>query len=328
MKKSCSVLKILLSINDGESSRHVINLLIELAQSYACTYLKYRYKNLSKILMGEDVTIDELAIESIAQLFARNDEGVFIKLKGAFENWQPPIETEENAVFFLNRMAAKSVEKYVSELLRDSDPFFAKILDSVNYIIEKQNFKKKNILGTTFIIENDSFRKIGCLPNSQFINELPAELFQEMNVLIPKLFNHVKNNSSYEAAIPLNALVLRIKKLRTSAFIFSDKVEFTSDISIDFMLNNSLNLTIKRLRESYSKKEKLSVQEVSGIEEALRSITLDMKDGGINPGLHKYFLEQFPELTLGEYESKYKNIFEYMYKFLKKAIAVQLKEGI
>ena len=328
MKKQISILNIFNFVTHAEVSRYEINHLIELAQSYACTYLKYWYKNLHKVFLVETATLDEIAIDSIAPLFARDENGVFVKLKHAFENWQPPIETEEKALFCLNRMVAKSVEKYVSELLRDSDPFFSNILDSVNYQIEKQGYIKKQILGTTYIIENENQKRISCLPDNQFINDLPSDFFQEMNSIIPKLLNHIKDDTDYEAAIPLNALILRIKKMRASNFSFSDRVEFASGVTIDSMLNDALKNTVGKLRGSYADNGKLSSAEICGIERAIRNIAVDIKDGGINPGLHKYFLEQLPLLTFNDYENKYQNIFEYLYKFLKKEIADQLKEGI
>lgn len=77
--------------------------------------------------------------------------------------------------------------------------------------------------------------------------------------------------------------------------------------------------------ESYVNKNKIDKNEADRIKKALGSIVYDMRDGGINPGLHKYFLEQFPELTFNDYENKYQNIFEYLFKVLKKEIAEQLK---
>ncbi len=322
------ILLCLLALHKKQISRSELNHLIELTQSYAFTYLKYRYKNLHKVFMVEDLTLEELAIDAIAPLFERNDNGVFVKLKQGFENWKPPIETEEKALFFLNRMVAKSVEKYVSELLRQSDPFFSKILDSLTYYIEKNGFKKKQILGTTFIVEDDSKVKMGCLPDSQFLSEIHSDLFWDLNTLIPKLFSYIKENTSFESAIPLNALVMRIKMAKTSAVSFSEQTNVGNDIVVESILNSVFNSAIHKLRESYTQKGKLSNDESCRIERAIKNIIQDMRDGGINPGLHKYFLEQFPMLTMKDYENKYQNIFEYLYKFLKKEIMIQLKDGI
>ncbi|MDP2303431.1 MAG: hypothetical protein Q8N03_13525, partial [Ignavibacteria bacterium] len=137
MKSNYSVLQYFHSICENKSSRSEVNHLIELAHSYAYSNLKYRYKNLSRVLMSEDSTLQELAIDAIAPLFERNENGELTQIIKAFNNWTPKIKTEEQAIFFLNRLVAKSTEKYASELLRQSDPFFSKILDSVNYLINK-----------------------------------------------------------------------------------------------------------------------------------------------------------------------------------------------
>ena len=324
MKNTYSKLKILVSLKTSQISRVEVNYLIETAQSYAYTYLKYRYKNLDKIFLAEDVTLNELAIDAIAPLFERNDDGTLIKIKAAFENWQPQIETEEKAQFFLNKMVAKSVEKYVSELLRDSDPFFSKLLDSVNYQVEKHDYKKKQILGTTYIIENENLKRIGCLPDAQFILDLPAELFLDTGTMLHNIFAHLKNQNEKEPAIPLNALINKLKRIKSNNLNFSDKVEFGNELTIESILENALKKSFHKLDESYFDKGKISVQEKLGIEKALRNISFDMKDGGINPGLHRYFLEQFPAVSFIDYQHKYQNVFEYLYKVLRKEIVKQL----
>lgn len=79
------------------------------------------------------------------------------------------------------------------------------------------------------------------------------------------------------------------------------------------------------MEESYLQKKKINEKEAEAIKKAIESIIYDMRDGGINPGLHKYLMEQIPEMTFEEYEIRYQNIFEYLFKILKKEIAGQLK---
>ena len=304
MKTSFSVLGILTSICENKTSRSEVNHLIDMSQSYAYSYLKYRYKNLSKVLLAEDVTLQELAIDAIAPLFERDDDGSFIKIIKAFNNWFPKIESEEQAVFFLNRLVAKSTEKYVSELLRQSDPFFSKILDSVTYLIEKNNYKKKQIIGTTYIVENEDIIKIGALPDSKFIYELPRELFSDNNEILPGLFKYLKTNTDNAAAIPLNALVMKIKQVKAAGFNLSQSTSNGNGTEIESIISKALNVTITKMQASYLKKNKIDQKEASGIQKAIQSIVYDMRDGGINPGLHKYLMEQIPNLTFEDYENK------------------------
>lgn len=326
MKSTYSVLAILQSICENKSSRSEVNNLIELAHTYAYTYLKYRYKNLNRVLMAEDLTLQELAIDAIAPLFERNEEGEFIRLTKAFIEWEPKIETEDQATFFLNKLVAKSTEKYAAELLRQSDPFFSKILDSLNYVIGKNKYLKKQIIGTTYIIENENLVKIGALPDSKFINELPIELFNDNKNAVSKIFDYIKSNTDKTPAIPLNTLVLKIKQVTVTNFIFIDSTSNGNESEIDSIVNKALDITLTKMQETYVNKGKLEIAEAKGIKKAIESIVYDMRDGGINPGLHKYFLEQFSELTFEDYESRYQNIFEYLFKVLKKEIADQLNK--
>jgi len=325
MKTAYSVLGILTSISENKYSRAEVNHLIELSQSYAYSYLKYRYKNLGKILLAEDVTIQELSIDAIAPLFGRDETGSFIKIAKAFSEWEPKIETEESALFFLNRLVAKSTEKYVSELLRQSDPFFSKILDSINYLIAKLNYCKKQILGTTYIVEDLNLIKIGALPDSKFINELPSGLFKDNINPVSKVFDYIKANTDKTPAIPLNALVLKIKQVRASEIRFSESAEDNNHTEIESIVKSAIKITVNKMNESYLQKNKINTDEASAMESAIESIVYDMRDGGINPGLHKYLMEKIPDLTFEKYEEKYQNIFEYLFKLLKKEIADQLK---
>lgn len=324
MKSTFSVLQIFHSICENKSSRSEVNNLIELSHNYACTYLKYRYKNLSRVLMAEDSTLQELAIDAIAPLFERNENGELIQLIKAFNTWTPKIETEEQAIFFLNRLVAKSTEKYASELLRQSDPFFSKILDSVNYLINKNGYIKKFIIGTIYIVENANTIKIGALPDRGFISELPIELFIDNRNAISKIFEYIKSNSDKTPAIPLNALVMRIKQINASNFVITDSVSNGNESEIDSIVNKALDATFTKMQVSYINKGKLEENEAKRIKKAIEGIMYDLRDGGINSGLHKYFLEQFPELNFDDYQSKYQNIFEYLFKVLKKEIADQL----
>lgn len=326
MKTAYSVLAILKSICENKASRTEVNHLIELTHSFTYSYLKYRYKNLNKVLMAEDLTLQELAIDSIAPLFERDESGLFIKLIKAFNEWEPKIESEDQATFFLNRVTAKSTEKYVSELLRQSDPFFSKILDSINYLIEKHNFKKKLIIGTTYIVEDEDFKKIGSLPDSRFINELPIELFKSSNEILTKVFSYIKTNSDRTPAIPLNSLVLKIKHIKSETYYLLDTSTNGNESEIDSIINKALGLTFNKMYESYVNKNKIDENEAEKIKKAIENIVYDMRDGGINTGLHKYLMEQIPSLTFEEYENRYQNIFEYLYKILKKEIINKLQD--
>ena len=323
MNNETCILGTLRDVCNQNVNHSKLNQLIELTQSFAFTFLKFRYKNLNRVLLGEDITYEEMAIDAIAPLFERDDSGTLVRIKKAFLKWNPKIETEEQAYFFINSIVAKSTEKYVADLLRDSDPFFSKILDSLNYLVEKQGYIKKQILGTTYIIENKII-KLGTLPSTQFVYELPLSLFANPQKMLKDIFTYINDNSDNTAAIPLNALTIKLKKIRSFNFEMNELIGFNSEVEIETVISNAIEVAYNKLEDSYLMKNKIDEVESRAIKKALYNISKDLRDGGINPGLHKYLIEEFPSLRFSDYRMKYQYIFEYLFKVLKKEIIRQL----
>lgn len=267
----------------------------------------------------------ELSIDSNALLFKRDENNCFINLKSAFESWQPPVTTKQYAEFFLNKLVAKSVEQYISEILRGSDPFFAKIQDSVCYLASKQNLIKKQFLGTTYFFEENVEIIAGGLPDSDFIKTLPDKLFENKEKMFDEIFGFIKFNTSFYPAIPLNALVLRIKEIKFNEHKLSEVCFQEWEFEIETLVNKALNKTLYKLVYGYEKTGKLSHREVSNIRGALENYADDLMNGGVSLGVYNYLFENFEGLTEKEYKTKYQNIFEYLIKFLKRNITEELE---
>ncbi len=325
MKNALRVLDLLKAVSIQNVDRTGLNQLIELTQSFAGTYLKYRYKNLSRSLLAEDVSHYEMAVDAIAPLFERDKEGRLTRINKAFLSWNPAIETEEQALFFLNSLAARSTEKYISELLRESDPFFSKILRSVKYMIDSRGYRKKQILGTTYIISAAEV-KISGLPSNQFIYDLPAYLFNGNSDIIREVFSYIKLNTDKTEAIPLNALVVKIKKTGLQEFEQNGNPEIEKTFEIKLLVNKAISAAYTKLTASYIMKNKIDETESDAIKKALQKIVTDMQDGGINTGLHKYLIEEMPYISFDDYRKKYQNMFEYLYKVLKREIIRQIED--
>ncbi len=324
MKNTVRVFEILQAVSNQNIERPELNQLIELTQSFAYTNLKFRYRKLAKVLMVEDLTLNEMAIDAIAPLFEINTDGILIRIKSAFDKWEPAITNEEAALFFLSRIASKSTEKYVSELLRSSDPFFSKILRSVNYIIERGGYRKKQILGVTYIVKEEGV-DIGRLPDNQCIYDLPSYLFKDNKNILNHIFEYMKENTGKAEAIPLNALVLKIKN--TGMAVFDQPVSAAlNGLEIESIVNRALKAVFKKLETSYADTKKIDEKEELAIKRALSKIAADLKDGGINPGLQKYLMKEIDSLTFEDYRTNYQNILEYLFKMLKKEIIEHLDD--
>ncbi len=288
-------------------------------------YLRSYQTKLNKILLQDDLTLSDIAIDAIAPLFQRDEENSFFLIKKSCESWTPPIETEEDAAYFLNKITAKNAEQHISTILKNSDPFFSKILDSINYFIRKENFYKINYLGRIYIVENSVKEfSIRIIDNEQF-ERLPVEIFTNQKTLLKNVFSYLKEETNFYPAIPLNQLVQKIKYLMISHSHLEDTVSgFAKSIEINEKVEIGFKTAKELLITSYFNKNKLSKTETDNFEKTLKDISQDLKDGGLNPGLYGYLQKHFEGLSREFYDENYHNILEYLLRVMKRTIAIEL----
>ncbi len=317
-----NLLPILKNLRDQSINQKEINFLVEKSYKISIQYLRIYQTKLSKILKQNDLTLNDIAIDAIAPLFQRDKNNVFFVIKKSFNNWTPPVLTEEDASYFFCKIITKNAEQHISKLLKNSDPFFAKILDSINYFLRKEQYCKINYLGHVYIVETDIDKiPANIIDNEQF-EKLPASLFIEQKTLLNNLFNYLRKETNFYPAIPLNQLVQKIKNLKVS---ISHIEEYTSGIVKTLEINEKVNKGLKSAKEllisTYLNKNKLNKNETKNFEKALMDISQDLKDGGINPGLYSYLDRYFVDLSRDYYDKNYHNIMEYLIRVMKRTIA-------
>lgn len=323
MEKKLQILHLLLSPDSQQS----VNKLVEVCYKIALSTLRFNYKRIHKIIEQDELSLDDIAIDSITSLFVRDAEGKFSAITSSFNSWQPPIKTEEEALYFLNKLIQKRVEQHLSLLLRESDPFFARLMDSVNYLIKKSGLNKVNHFGTVYIVNSEYYEILGPTISAEEFQLLPYSLFADRKNFLQNLFSHLSSNTNYFTAIPFNALINKLKELNISLYKMSDSTEEESaSFEINTVVNSALANTFLKLSDSYLNKGKLSEEEAEMFRKTLKDMAEDLKDGGVNPGLYKYLSANISGLDEDCYKQKYHNILEYLLKLLKKDIADQLLE--
>ncbi len=319
-----NTLKILAS--DGAVSQKLLNQLIEKTYQLAVANINYHHKKVYKLIQKDIYSVDSIAIDAITPLFVKDQKSQNISLVNTFNNWNPKIETEDAALFFLTKVTSGRVEQHIFRLLRESDPFFSKILDSVNYLIKTGDFKKICYSGKSFIVDKCSDEIDGNTIKKEEFENISISYFSEKKKLLGNLFDYLKNETAYFPAIPLNELVTRLKQINFADHIVPNSTE---DLSTQYDLiqfvENGLNAAIEKLHSSYLHKRKLSNSEVEYFEKVLKNMSKDLLDGGINPGMYEYFTVHMKDLKKEFYLNNYHNIIEYLVKVMKTTIWEQMK---
>lgn len=310
---------------DFQQSQTLLNYIIEKAYRIAVKYLHYHQKKIINLLSREEITIQELAIDCICDLFIKDSGEDDLVILKAFNKWEPKIETEEDAIYFLNKIVANRVEQHLFKLLKSNDPFFAKLLDAINYLVKQNGYKKIQFLGKTYLTENalNDFSKD--FITSEAFDRLPLELFAQKKFLLKNILNYLKLETNFNPAIPLNDLVIRLKQINFADYLAADSEDVLSKkIEVKEFIDIGLKAVNEKLNVSYFDKNKLTKEEISAIESAMQEIAVDLSNGGISPGLYNYLSPHLKGLSEIEYKEKYHNILDYLIRVMKNTIAKEL----
>lgn len=316
------------TLAEGKYQRSVeINFLVEKTYSLAASYIGLNHKKIFRLLQKGEYTISEIAVDAIATMFIYDEEKKITPLANSFNNWNPPVANESDALFFMNKVVAGRVEQHIFALLREYDPFFSKILDSINYLIKTGDYKKISSAGKSLIVENNGSVLCGDVIDYEEFEKIPSSLLMDKKKLLPSIFNYLKNETNFTEAIPLNLLVNRIKHIKFTDFIsnYNDSVQ-ADDIELSEFTDSGFNSASSKLDFSYVKKGKLSEYEADCIQNALRDMSNDLLDGGISPGMYEYLTVYMKELDKDQYLTNYHNILEYLVKVMKNTIAEKITQ--
>lgn len=323
MKFKLEILPLLNSLNQSDCR----NKLIEASFKIAVHYIRLNHRRVKKILLSEEITADELALESIASLFAADEQNNLFVLQESLKKWKPLVDNEQEAQRFLIKIIQSKVDQHLGKLLREADPFFSKLLDKVNYYIKKNSFSKTHYLGCVYIVQCDSEKISGKVISEHEFNQLPIHLFSNKENFISNIFEYLKSETSFALAIPLNLLIFKLKDVNTTLFKVQEySSEHIEEKDIDSLVDVAIKKTLEKLNTSYLQKGKICDNEFTIFAMTLNDLAVDLKNGGVNPGLHKYFLLNHGNLTFDEYKLRYQNILEYLFKLLKQNIANELSQ--
>lgn len=314
-------------LSSNQLSQFSFNKLIEKIVQIGVQFLtkKNHYNYYKSNKRNEDIY--SLVIEAITPLFIKNKNEEYPIVK-SFNTWNPKINTDSEALYFIMKIVAKRVEQYSYHLKKQEDPLFGKILDSVNYLIIKNNYHKIQIFGKTYISKKAESSINKSIISNEELMKIPFQNQINIEHLIISIFNYIKYETSYSLIIPFFELITFIKsnKYREIRLHSNKYEELSTDIlTIEVNIEKIIKKSNKKLVSSYWKKSKLSSYELYSIQKVLIDITNDMKNGGISSSYFNYLNSYFTELSYSEYRNKYRNIIEYMVQYLKNELHKSIK---
>lgn len=270
--------------------------------------------------------IEDIATDTAAALLSKREGSEYLVFQHSLAKLNVNLENDAQAHYFFYRIILNKAEQEKTKALKHADPIYDKILNSINYYIDKLEFAKTNYFGSVYLVQSKNERINSAVIDRNSFDSIEASFFnKKFDILLTGLFIYLEEKGFYPA-IPLNCLIFRLKLLSLPMLFGSEEVESThGKLVIDQIVDESLKKVTSHLKSNYLNKNKLNVTESDAISKALLEISVDLKDGGMNGGLYDYFNRQLP-VEKSEYDKKYHHILDYHLRILKKEIALKLKD--
>lgn len=310
-------------LKEGAIEHRMLNLLIKICFKLAVFKVRKNFSRVLNINRRWELSAEDIAVESIASLFINNDKQGMLNIRHMLIKWNENVETEMDALFFLNKAVGLGVDQQMKKMLRDSDPFLAKEIDTVIYAINTYGYKKMERFGINYIVPDSTSEITGKTIGIEEFQNLPIDYSMKKIEIIESMMEYLVSETTYSPAIPLNAFAERMLCCRQSehdAALIECSSHF-GRISTDNIVECALRKTMQKLKSSYLDKGKISPAQYSVLFKSLKDIAFDLKEGNSIWNLSDYIKVHKDSITQKEYSSDYQNVLEYMVKVFKRSIA-------
>lgn len=308
-------------------NRVELNSLVEYTYLIALSFLKVNFASKLKFLESENRNLEDIAMDSIIPLFVKTTNGK-LGIQNSIAAWDEDLNSATNSSYFISKLIWKRVEQTVTNILKERDPIFNKILKTLNTCISNNNLRKERYFGTVIIQPECSEDFHGKLIPPEEFNRIPNRIFclKQME-LFNSLFAYIAEDTNYSIAIPLNVLVQKIKDFYNNIYDnrFDDSYYSCPEIIYRNIIEDGLKSIEDKIDCFYVAKNKLSPDESEMIISSFHSIAEDVVYGGMKGSLFAYLKHFNKSLTKDIFYSKYHHIMNYLLSNFKNSIAENLE---
>jgi len=332
------ILPLLRSIVNGRASNFEVNSLVKYSHQYAAVRLTQilRSKKIINDILPHSITT--VALDCIAEMFHRDNEGNFIELQHFFSGKQCLSKTNDQESFInFRRLVFSKINDALFRIYKEYDPITSKILRNLKLIIKRSDkiysvcrFGEKYY---TLTPENLNENEIEIPPeklelelilNYPFIKGLENQLIKLLEILA--------DSTNYRRYYPLIDLALIIKNIYLGKNKFAlNNIEMDKDlitVDIESIVKNTISEVRQELACKYLQNKKLEKQIFDEYISALTELLTDtfIKNDGADFSHFDYLCTVKDGLSYDEYRNKHRSTFEYFVKISKTRIINNLKE--
>ncbi|MFO7889574.1 MAG: hypothetical protein R6V04_04470 [bacterium] len=313
-----------------------INPLVRLCIRLSLGYLRLKEHSgyhIREHNFATDQELEDLAADSVADLFRRSSTGHYIRLQQYFTPRLNNCQTNEDCFLLLRKLVMSRTDQALFRIFRNRDPEGAKLIRSIKLAVDKNPDMelKETVRGTVLI-----YCSLNTSPEADRLPDYfeQAGLFAEIKNLfkpkdtVPELLQKIGGilgGFSYSwSGIALRDVVHLIRTFRQpfkhnrSSITYPEAELLLQKKDLQENIKSILSELYLKIEQDYVRKQKITAKNATAIKNALHLIAEDMLDGGVDRSNFEYIQHVLPDISKHQYHSELRTRFEYVVKLLKK----------
>ncbi len=342
MKFNTSFKCILLSILSGNYTNSDLKNFVKFCYAFAFPLVskKLSLGKLNLKLLG--MSQNEIVFDCMADIFSRDNEDKFYKIKTYFENLNnlPESLSEEEIIIVFRRFLFNVVNNNIIRLYFETDPVLGKILRNMKIALKRDtSFTQLARFSDVYLVPDG----IDVLWNKPpYIFERLQNDFSKIVLIddtipemIKKLYDFIVNQEEYQRAVPFVSAAILFKEVYVLGWK-SEVREITNNMSITDLDNEDIKAIVKKVctkiknctYHTYVDKGKVTELLFLKYIDTLNDIlinsfsTIEM----ITDSYFENLKTRIPELTKDAYIKGHKKIIEYLAKMGKEEMKNELQK--
>ncbi|MDP2208315.1 MAG: hypothetical protein Q8K98_06030 [Bacteroidota bacterium] len=320
-----------------------VNGFVHLCHKMAVAYLRTKFLSNKYSENRFGINIDDLALDVIADIFARDNNGKFVEIHKYFKQFGNLSVLSDDELFAgLRRLVFSATNVRFFNIYGEFDPALSKIIRNIKLTLKDHTSVK-------VIVHNEE----NFLAPRQTANLLLSLPFIPEEILSPEFYDRVSSKSSlrdmltaignvleeqknYKKIASLTEVAVLIKEAYASDAIrkMGDEEFSAEEIIFNDQIKSIAQEVVSNLKTQYLsryiEKEKLSKIEIAAIFKATEEILINQFcSGNGDPASYYATLQkQLRDLNKEIYSGKYRVILEYLSKLAKNQMSDILKEEL
>ncbi|MBK7259231.1 MAG: hypothetical protein IPI01_15790 [Ignavibacteriae bacterium] len=319
---------------DGRATRQQVDAVIAVCHALALTHVRSK-RSAWRMMEFHGVSHADLAYDCIAELFRRDDAGVFTDLQAFFKDLSPGTADSAEILVHLRRLVFAKTNRTLSRLIADTDSLFFRITRNVRLAASMSGlFEETERFGETLLVP------AGIDPQYHLPYLADARLAQvvwnaySLSALIPVFMSrlHEALAGVHDACrvIPLMPVVLLIKEVHEGHYAHRESAVRPDALAEDAALEIvavARRETGERFQREYVGKGKVTLEEFTAYLNAIQSIlvTRIAEDAGNELSLFSALKGELGDVAEECYKRMHRSRIEYMARYMHQRVAEHLK---